>query len=473
MPKFSGSTDEKHVFTLPSEIERVRWLRQQAAPGGVAGLQIRTLFCAPGSQVEIRIEDAQGSVVQTLSGELPGPDVTVQIRVPEGATGGLLAKVQMPNHGLSAESEALQLTESVRLRSARWSTETVQRRDIVTLSAEARGAQDGRRAVVQIYERDPAQGAHDPVTQLRPRVESEAVTVKYRFQYPGDTAEITPEWEAPNGYRQPEFFYTVETLGVTADSKDAKSKGVMTFVDDLDLRLLDAGTQAPLTDQTAKLTLPDGSTQEETLNGEGRVQLQEVPPGPVHVQLPEYTLPTDADGGAGGVPDGATSFTMKNNESSVEVSTGGEEAVYVLPPRINVQLEHGLVGAPLDGTEYELKVMTEDGTTSTFEGTIGKEGHLRQALPLGAAAAALTLKTNGGDLTVPVDLSELADDTTAQGLQQRLSQIGTYDGLIDGNDGRVTKARIRAFQKALGQSPTGTIPEDKRPMLDGMRFRNA
>ena len=323
MPEFSGSTDEKHVFTLPSEIERVRWLRRQAAPGGVAGLQIRTLFCAPGSQVEIRIEDAQGSVVQTLSGELPGPDVTVQIRVPEEAIGGLLAKVQMPNHGLSAESEALQLTESVRLRSARWSTETVQRRDIVTLSAEARGAQDGRRAVVQIYERDPAQGAHDPVTQLRPRVESEAVTVKYRFQYPGDTAEITPEWEAPTGYRQPEFFYTVETLGVTADSKDAKSRGVVAFVDDLTLQVVDAESGAPYADQDVEITLADGSTKTKTTDGNGVIELSEVPPGPAKVSLPEPGAP-DPEAEAGDVPDRTRQMLIDPNcaPDPAVISTG-------------------------------------------------------------------------------------------------------------------------------------------------------
>ena len=281
MPEFSGSTDEKHVFTLPSEIERVRWLRRQAAPGGVAGLQIRTLFCAPGSQVEIRIEDAKGSVVQSLSGELPGPDVTVQIRVPEEAIGGLLAKVQMPNHGLSAESEALQLTESVRLRSARWTKETVQRRDIVTLSAEARGAQDGRRAVVQIYERDPAQGAHDPVTQLRPRVESEAVTVKYRFQYPGDTAEITPEWEAPNSYRQPEFFFTVNVSGVTVSSENAKRNGLLTFHDHVEIQKKYSGE--PAQDVPYKATLADGSTTEGRTNAEGIATLEEIPPGPLKV----------------------------------------------------------------------------------------------------------------------------------------------------------------------------------------------
>ena len=296
MPEFSGSTDEKHVFTLPSEIERVRWLRRQAAPGGVVGLQIRTIFCAVGSAIKVKIEDAQGTVHQTLSGELPGQDVTLQVRVPEAATGGLLAKVEMPNHGLSAASEALALTKPIKLRGPRWSTETVTRGDIVTLTAEAKGAPDGQGAIVRIFERDPGQGAHDPVTQLRPRVENEAVEAKYRFHYPGDTSGITPEWEAPNGYRQPEFFYTVTVDGLSASSETAKSKGRMTFVDDLKLQVVDAKSGAPYPDQTVKLTLADGSTREKTTGEAGSLKLKEVPPGPVKATLPEIGAPDEEAG---------------------------------------------------------------------------------------------------------------------------------------------------------------------------------
>ncbi len=53
----------------------------------------------------------------------------------------------------------------------RWSQETVQRGDILTLSAEARGAPDGERAVVRIFQEAPRGEAHKPVTRLRPRVE--------------------------------------------------------------------------------------------------------------------------------------------------------------------------------------------------------------------------------------------------------------------------------------------------------------
>lgn len=331
MPEFTGSTDEKHVFTLPSEIERVRWLRRQAAPGGIVGLQIRTLFCAIGSQIEIRLVDAQGTVHDTISGTLHAEELNLQLRVPDEAVGGLLAKVRMPNHGLSADSEALLILDPVRVYGARWSTKTVKRGDIVTLTAEAKDAPDGRKAPVRIYERDKRRGAHDPVTRLRPRVESETVMVKYRFQYPGDVADIVPEWEAPNGYEQPEFFYTVDVSGVRADSKDAKQRGVMTFADDLTLQVVDAGTGAPHTDQDVEVTLADGSTQTATTNGSGTAELTDVPPGPAKVTLPELGAP-DTEAEAGKPAETAVSVRKEPNR------TPGPALVSTGPPcRIRVE----------------------------------------------------------------------------------------------------------------------------------------
>ncbi|PQJ35327.1 hypothetical protein BSZ35_12590 [Salinibacter sp. 10B] len=313
------------------------------------------------------------------------------------------------------------------------------------------------------------------MTRLRPRVENGAVEVMYRFQYPGDTADIVPEWKAPEGYVQPQFFYTVDVSGIIADSQDAKSTGVMRFVDDLDLRFVNEGG-APLANQTVELTLADGSTEERQTSGEGRVQLREVPPGPVHVGLAGYEPASDeSESEADQSPpsEDATRLVMDTADATAGVATGGEETVCVVPPRIDLHLEHGLVGAKLAGTDYTLKIKTEDGSTSTLEGTVDSEGRLQQAVPVGAVAAALTLKTEGGTVTVPLDLTSLSAGGDEAGLQQRLAQAGVYGGKVDSKNGAVTRASVQTLQAQLGQSPTGTIPEMERPMLDGLRFRDA
>lgn len=303
MPTYSGTTDERHVFTLPSAIERVGWSRRQVAPGGVAGLEVRTVFCGNGSSLDVELVDANGTTHATLSGALYNNHLSVDLRIPEAAEGAVMAKVEMPNHGLSDESEALPLTEPVRVTGPRWSHETVKRGDVVTLTAEARGAPDGQKALVRLFEYDEGDGAHDPVTRMYPRVEDGALEVAYQFQYPGDTADILPEWEAPDGYSQPQYFYRVDVSGITADSKDAKSKGVMTFVDDLILQVVDAKNGQPYPEQDVECTLADGSTETITTDDEGKAHLEELPPGPVKVTLPELGAPDEEaepiDGSAG------------------------------------------------------------------------------------------------------------------------------------------------------------------------------
>ncbi len=293
MPTYTGKTDEVHVVTLPSAIETVRWSRRQVAPGGVARLEVQTVFCGTGSQIDVELVDARGTSHATLSGELVSTHLSVGLRIPEAAEGAVMAKVQLPNHGLSAESEALPLTAPVRVRGPRWSKETVKRGDVVTVTAEANGAPDGRRARVRIFEQDPDGGAHNPVTRLRPRVEGGAVEGMYQFQYPNETSTIVPEWEASDGYVQPQFFYTVNVSGVIADSQNAKARGLLTFVDDLVVHVVDAKNGGPYPEQEVELTLADGSTKTETTNGSGTVDLNEIPPGPARVKLPDLDVPNE------------------------------------------------------------------------------------------------------------------------------------------------------------------------------------
>ena len=106
MPEFTGSTDEKHVFTLPSEIDSVRTDRRQVAPRGKFGVKVATIFCADKSFIRLKLIDARGTVCDQISGRLIGDSVNVDLRVPPDAKGALMVRAEMPNHGLSADSEA-------------------------------------------------------------------------------------------------------------------------------------------------------------------------------------------------------------------------------------------------------------------------------------------------------------------------------------------------------------------------------
>ncbi len=150
----------------------------------------------------------------------------------------------------------------------------------------------------------------------------------YQFQYPGDTADIVPEWEAPEGYAQPRFFYTVDVLGVQADSTDAKAKGLLTFVDDATIRLRDLVTDAPVADETVVVILPDGSEQETTLDAEGRAELSDIPPGPIKYffpDLPGSSRESPLQGTTGPDPNEASLWRIAPQQTvmAVDHETGG------------------------------------------------------------------------------------------------------------------------------------------------------
>jgi hypothetical protein len=270
MSRHTGVTDTSHVVQLSSAIERVEWTRRRAAPGGAVGLTVRTVFCGDGAPIRLRLLDATGTRHARLSGTLYDNRLRVDLRVPTEAKGGLVAAVSMPEHGCSAESPALQVTEPVRVRGAQWSRETVGRGEAVTMTAETRGAVDGRRARIRIFEFDDS-GAHLPVTRMRTRVDRERVEAAWRFEYPGNVTEIVPEAEAPAGYVPPEYFFRVDVGGVTAES------GRLAFRDTVTLEHRTAAATR------YEAHLADGTIRTGRTDADGRAVLEDVPPGPVDV----------------------------------------------------------------------------------------------------------------------------------------------------------------------------------------------
>jgi hypothetical protein len=73
-------------------MERVYWDRRQAAPGGTVGLDVRTQLCGDGSPLPIQLEDAQGTVYNTLSGQFNGNYVSIDLSGPQTVTGRCLRR---------------------------------------------------------------------------------------------------------------------------------------------------------------------------------------------------------------------------------------------------------------------------------------------------------------------------------------------------------------------------------------------
>jgi len=284
MATHRGNTDETHQIRLASSIERVQWTRLRAAPGAAVGLEIYTRYVGNGATMQIKLTDHRGTTHGTFKGQIHNNHLSTEIRVPPKAKKALYAEVDFPKHGLKQKSPALLLTAPVEIENAQWSQDEARRGDVLTLSADIKGVPDGTEARIQIFEHDE-DDAHDPVTKFSALIEQQKVEAEWAYAYHEDTDDIPTEEEAEKGYQPPEYFFRVDVEGVTADSD------LLTFKDWIEIELKDREGQ-PIPEERYVVDLPDGSQEKGTLDQQGKAKIDDVPPGRVKVEFPDFGAAT-------------------------------------------------------------------------------------------------------------------------------------------------------------------------------------
>jgi hypothetical protein len=174
---------------------------------------------------------------------------------------------------------------SVKITNLKWSAQEARRGDIVTMSAEVKGASEGCDGKIVIYEYD-ADGAHDRITELPVKVQKDKIELKWAYEYHEDTDEIPTTEELKKygkNYNPPEYFFTVDIGGVTAGKKQ-ESK-LLTFKDWVDVHLTD-GLGRAIANEDYILHLPDGTTRKGKLSADGRAREADVPPGKYRFEFP-------------------------------------------------------------------------------------------------------------------------------------------------------------------------------------------
>ena len=273
----NAPTGEVTTVTLPSSVEAVAWSRGQAAPGGTVGLEVRTRYVGRGAELEITLTDGDGARFGPFKDTLWAGRFQTRIAIPKTAKGALIAEAKLPKHGAQATSPPLLLAPRVEVTEAKWSADEARRGDVLTLTASARGAADGTQAQLSIWEHD-ADGAHDPVTEIRAEVKGEQVKAEWAYEYHEDTDGIATTEEAERGYHPPEYFFRCDVLGVTAKS------GLLTFKDWFEISLRNPDG-APVAGESYRVTFADGSVREGMLDADGMARFEDVPPGPPAVEI--------------------------------------------------------------------------------------------------------------------------------------------------------------------------------------------
>ena len=277
MPEHKGPTDETTQITLPSAIEQVLWTQPAAAPRAAVGLEVFTTYVGNNAEMEIELSDEGGAKHGTFKDKIHGNAFGAGIVVPEEAREALYATVKLPRHGLEMKSGPLKIIPPIEITNPAWSAPEARRGDILTLTADIKGAPDGTEAEIIIFEHD-ADDAHDLITQFPVLVESNKVEAEWEYEYHEDTDDIPTEEESEKGYQWPEYFFRVRIGGVFSDSE------LLKFKDWIEIELVDESGN-PIPDKEYILHLPDGQERKGRLDEQGYVRVEEVPPGPCKIDF--------------------------------------------------------------------------------------------------------------------------------------------------------------------------------------------
>jgi len=277
--KYLEQTDRLARATPPSTIQVVLWTKQLAVPGGRVGLEILTHFVGNGSRIEIELSDQNGKTFGKYTEKIFGNHFWTQVKVPGEARQVLYADIKLPKHGLQMKSNPLILLPAIEITNVKWDKKEAWRGDILKLTADVKGVQDGVEGEISIWEYD-SDGAHDLITKFPVFIKSKKIEAEWKYEYHEDTDEIPTEEELQNygnHYNPPEYFFRLRVGEVTADSR------LLEFRDWIALVLYDSAGN-PMKDVEYKITLPDGNERSGKLDENGYAKEDDIPPGKVTIK---------------------------------------------------------------------------------------------------------------------------------------------------------------------------------------------
>lgn len=119
------------------------------------------------------------------------------------------------------------------------------------------------------------------------------------------------------------------------------------------------------------------------------------------------------------------------------------------PPRwLNLEL-HDSTGSPLSYRTYSLTLPGGE----RRQGSLDRDGCLHEQIPEGVERASLQV----GERLFELDMSELPDTESVEGVQERLNHLNYFVGRTDGEEGRFTRMAVERFQRDQGLEVTGRV----------------
>ncbi len=285
---FNKSTDSKHKIKLESSLISAAWLSSNAPVGGTVSLEVITEFVGNGAPIKITGRSENGKKLGAISGVVRNNVYAGRLDIPDGLEIGdrVYFEASLPKNGLSGESDRIPVVPRVQVNNLKWSADEARRGDLLTLTAFVDGVPDETEAVLTIYEHD-RDTADDKIVELPTVVKNGRLEAKWEYEYHEDTDEIPTQEEMEKygkSYNPPEYYFTVK-VGDDEFGRERES-GLLVFKDWVEFQLTDADG-SPIGNERYVLHLADGTKKEGKLDNEGKVRIDNVPPGGVEIEYPD------------------------------------------------------------------------------------------------------------------------------------------------------------------------------------------
>jgi len=163
---------------------------------------------------------------------------------------------------------------------AKWSKDKAKVGEIVKMTADVEGFEDGTEATIEIYKRD-IKGPDEVIETIEVDVKNKKIEEEWEYEYDEDIEDTHPEItdKKPYKYSLPQYYFDVIVGNIKARS------GLLLYKDYIEIELVDEDDK-PMKDEEYIIYLSNGEIREGKLDSNGYAKEEKIPPGLSHVKFP-------------------------------------------------------------------------------------------------------------------------------------------------------------------------------------------
>ena len=218
-----------------------------------------------GHYLDVKFQDKGGKPITGLNYVVKDPD--------SRQTGGVLTG-QVKKSGLKEGNCEIELKAIIK---AEWSAASAKAGEKVKLKAQTGGIKDGVKAEFRIFIRD-SNYADRQLTAVESEISGNKAEAEWQLEVDKELLKIQADKENIGRFSSPVYYFYIEADGVQSRSP------FLSVVDTFEARVVDDEGQ-PMKNKDYLLFLPTGEVRDGTLDGDGKVKLENVPPGRVKLRV--------------------------------------------------------------------------------------------------------------------------------------------------------------------------------------------